>query len=553
MKIQRASVLALSSVIASLLVPNAQATVTIQETPITSQNSVGFCWAYATTAYLEQRVRREKGGWLNLSEEYIGLYNLAEQMMAGLTQLTEGGEGSIAFDWMERYGHMPEEAFKYKVYSPGIDQRMKTATLLYKQSQGLAADAKLSVEVALTLLETELHIKHIPRSTESFNFRGKTYTPLTFAKERLGFVRSEYFTMTLVNPDTQPAVYAQEMKIIQKALLYGYSVPAAFMVFSEKVSDFSHNGIWGCKDCDKILKTDQDGGHLVLFTDFKTTGGHFGAMTLEEMKLALEQPVEAWAFKNSWGLGGSYNLSTKEPGLENVRGLPTWGAMSDGYFRASNRLAQDCPLCNLDFPTLYLNPAYDENVNQQSYVTVPSQFVTGLSSADGSLLTNGVPLTMDTAVDWSRVQVATAPAPKPPAVVFDPTASAIEAAPFSAETYGVPVTDLLAGELTVKPKQDYVAGYQFRALSPAVKSIGVFNLQQDLDDQGKPTGAPYYHTEADRVMIRETGNLFFRVLSRTAPEAAQDAKSNIKFQGLDAYGNPVGASIVREYVVHIVN
>ncbi|NBO37867.1 hypothetical protein EBU99_04710, partial [bacterium] len=69
----------------------------------------------------------------------------------------------------------------------------------------------------------------------------------------------------------------------------------------------------------------RDGGHLVLVTDFINKGGSRGAVTDANLQLELMKPaadLDAFLFKNSWGVGAKTNEA----------GKPV-GSSVDGYYR----------------------------------------------------------------------------------------------------------------------------------------------------------------------------------------------------------------------------
>src|SRR5262245_55876546 len=61
---------------------SATKSVEIPQTPVKSQNQVGFCWAYATTGFLESLMLKKNGQSVDLSEEAIGYYRMAEELVA---------------------------------------------------------------------------------------------------------------------------------------------------------------------------------------------------------------------------------------------------------------------------------------------------------------------------------------------------------------------------------------------------------------------------------------------------------------------------------------
>ena len=93
--------------------------------------------------------------------------------------------------------------------------------------------------------------------------------------------------------------YDQIVKAIKLTLERGIDVPLSYMIYDETFNEWDAS--YKVQDQNAELK--QDGGHVVLVTDFVNKGGRPGAVPREEMLAELAQPASELDYlivKNSW-------------------------------------------------------------------------------------------------------------------------------------------------------------------------------------------------------------------------------------------------------------
>jgi hypothetical protein len=85
----------------------------VKQTPVKDQ-SIGNCWTYASTGWVESLVKTASDKEMNLSESYVNYWWWFEQIYGGSIQdnkVSEGGSWGIAVELMSRYGMMDEGKF----------------------------------------------------------------------------------------------------------------------------------------------------------------------------------------------------------------------------------------------------------------------------------------------------------------------------------------------------------------------------------------------------------------------------------------------------------
>lgn len=170
----------------------------IPVTPVKNQASTGTCWAFATTSFIEAELLRMGKGEHDLSEMFIVRQKYLNQLDDNFLRRGRGniGQGSLSHTFTRAFdqaGIVPEE-----VYS-GINYDSET------HNHGeMTAYMHAIADVAVKSKNRSPHyhklINHLLDSylgevPETFTYRGKEYTPKTFA-ESLGIDMSDYVELT---------------------------------------------------------------------------------------------------------------------------------------------------------------------------------------------------------------------------------------------------------------------------------------------------------------------------------------------------------------------
>jgi bleomycin hydrolase len=171
----------------------------IEHTSVKDQASTSTCWSFATISLIESQTIHAGLGVFDLSEMFIVRNVYAEKarnyiLRQGAAKFGPGGLGHDVINGMTKYGAVPES-----VYS-GLSLGKRT-----HNHDRLDAILKSYLDSLLTLrpippgwmnrfqLILDDHLGKVP---QTFTYREKVYTPLTFAADVLKFKRDDYVFVT---------------------------------------------------------------------------------------------------------------------------------------------------------------------------------------------------------------------------------------------------------------------------------------------------------------------------------------------------------------------
>lgn len=174
--------------------------INIPSTSVKDQNKSGTCWCFAGTSFYEDEIRKNGGDSLDLSEMFTvrNCYrDKAERFvrMYGQTNFAAGGSAlDVPYVW-KRYGAVPEEVYSGLQYGEDkhVHGELDAVLAAYLKEIVKKPNKKLStawmkgIEGIL-----DAYLGPVP---ETFEYKGKTYTPKTFA-ESLPLNPDDYVPLT---------------------------------------------------------------------------------------------------------------------------------------------------------------------------------------------------------------------------------------------------------------------------------------------------------------------------------------------------------------------
>jgi hypothetical protein len=334
------------------------ATVAIEQTAVRDQMAVGFCWAYASMAFMESKYLAEKSEKVDLSEEALGFYRIIDQLEYLTSLYQKDGTATHAelaqvvnkaslqgwfvrrdpkdtrfkmhdaFELIDLYGVVPESVWNVK-----FDAGKKTTTMENAVRSGYLALMKRKGKSGTVSLQDLKSILAHPKAFGSvppseFSFQGRQVSAKELAREVMGFRGSDY---SLVAAESSRDL-GKVVTALKRGLARGLSVPIGFGVtFSMlKQGNFSHenrpDSFYDSISQEEAARVFvKDGGHAVLVTDYVNKGGREGAMSESEVAAETAKSSEELdyvKFKNSWGLKAG----------SNERGSRISGSV-DGYYK----------------------------------------------------------------------------------------------------------------------------------------------------------------------------------------------------------------------------
>jgi len=314
--------------------------INIERTPVKNQGSSGTCWSYSANSFLESEMIRLGKEPVEISQIYTARNAYIEKgvnyvRMHGAITLGDGGALHDVINMYKKYGALPQS--QYTGLSKGATKNKfgEMAAI----NEGLLAAVVKNPNGELTpnwqKAYTAVIDSYLGEVPKSFDYKGKKYTPQTFAKDVIGINADEYVELSsfsdhpyydrfvLMVPDnwSLDMVYNVKMNdltaIIDNALKNGYTVGWAGDV-SDKGFSWK-NGVaylpskpfadMTAEEKENIFKGPQaeldvtEHARQAAFDNYDTTDDH----GMHIVGLSKDQNgKEYYIVKNSWGATNDY-------------------------------------------------------------------------------------------------------------------------------------------------------------------------------------------------------------------------------------------------------
>ncbi|PRZ26445.1 C1 family peptidase [Flavobacterium granuli] len=314
--------------------------INLANTSIKNQGSSGTCWSYCTNSYLESEMIRLGKQPVELAQIYSARNVYIEKgknyvRMHGAVALGDGGALHDVINMYSKYGALPQEVYTGLNYGTSKNKFAEMGALM----EGLLAAAVKNPNGELTpnweKAYTAVIDSYLGAVPETFNFKGKNYTPQTFAKEVVGINPSDYIEMSsftdspyytksmLMVPDNWSFDQIYNVKlndmtnIIDNALKNGYTVAWASDVSEKSFSWKNGVAYVPTKKMEDMTAEEKENmfngpkAELEItpelrqkaFDNYQTTDDH----AMHIVGLAKDQTgKEYYVVKNSWGTTNDY-------------------------------------------------------------------------------------------------------------------------------------------------------------------------------------------------------------------------------------------------------
>lgn len=225
--------------------------VNAEVTDVEDQASSGTCWSYAANSFLESEMIRQGGPALHLSKIYTARKSYEEKAATyvrwhGTIAYGDGGEPHDVINMYRKYGTMPEEAYTGLQYGTDKNQFAEMQAVLKGMLEAIvkAPNRGKLTPVWKTAFSNVLdaYLGEVP---ETFQYQGKTYTPMSFAKEVVKLDPDDY--MEFVSVTDQPYYEKTIMAVPDNwALELAWNIPMEEMIAT--IDNALHKGYtvaWG--------------------------------------------------------------------------------------------------------------------------------------------------------------------------------------------------------------------------------------------------------------------------------------------------------------------
>ncbi len=244
----------------------------IPNTPVKDQYRSGTCWSFSGLGFLEAEMLRKGKSEVDLAEMFIVWHTYDEKAskyvrLHGNLNFSAGGAFHDVTNIIKRYGIVPEEAYTGLNYGETKHVHGEMDRVLKKQVEAVIENPnkKLSPAWREALRGTlDSYLGEIP---ETFEYKGETYTPMSFASDYVGLDMDDYVQ---ISSYTHHPFYSKFIIEVPDNWMWGqvYNVPLEDM---EAIVDNSiENGYtvgWAADVSEKGFSTSKKGVAVIPDAD----------------------------------------------------------------------------------------------------------------------------------------------------------------------------------------------------------------------------------------------------------------------------------------------
>ena len=171
--------------------------INLERTPIENQGSSGTCWSYATNSFLESEMIKAGKKPVPLAKIFTARYSYVDKAdnyvrMNGAVSYGDGGEPHDVINMYAKYGIMPMDNYSGLIKGSTKNNFGKMQHSLKSMLDSLIKLPSGKIDLAWKKNFSDTLDAYLGAVPATFNFEGKTYTPQSFAKERVGLHANDY-------------------------------------------------------------------------------------------------------------------------------------------------------------------------------------------------------------------------------------------------------------------------------------------------------------------------------------------------------------------------
>ncbi len=174
----------------------------VKTSPIKNQQSTSLCWSFATTSFIETEAIRLGKQPVVLSPMFYVIpatVDKAEKYIR-MNGKSYFGPGDLTFNVMKnyrKYGAIPQSVYQGKIdTSEKWDYNELDKTLQEKVNQYVASGRGNMTTAGYRNEIREIQYRTMGEIPKTFLYENKTYTPESFARERVGINPDDYIEVT---------------------------------------------------------------------------------------------------------------------------------------------------------------------------------------------------------------------------------------------------------------------------------------------------------------------------------------------------------------------
>lgn len=226
---------------------------TLKELPITSikdQYRSGTCWCFSTLSFIESEILRTQGKELDLSEMWVVSHSYSDRAsqyvrMDGHIGFSAGSGAGDAFEVIKKYGIPTQEAYSGMLYGSEKPEQKELDAVLLAYVRAVVSRPNKVLSTAWKKGFDAVLQAYMGQWPETFNYEGKTMTPVQFRDQVMKFDASQYVNIC----SFMDAPYYQVVPIPvcdNWRNIGGYNVPISELVkIIYNAIDNGYTVLWG--------------------------------------------------------------------------------------------------------------------------------------------------------------------------------------------------------------------------------------------------------------------------------------------------------------------
>ena len=218
--------------------------VNIETTNVKNQGASGTCWSYSANSFLETEMIRIGKEPVDLAEMFFVKKVYIDKgdryvRMHGSLEFGQGGALPDVFEMYKKYGAVPQEAFTGLNYGTDINRHGEMSSMLQAMLDAVIKNKnKKLTPVWKKAYESVLDV-YLGDNEDKFKYKGKSYTPKSFAKDVVGLDGNDYVQFTSF---THQPFYQNMVIMVPDNWNYGLSMNIPMDEMIEVVDHCLNNG-----------------------------------------------------------------------------------------------------------------------------------------------------------------------------------------------------------------------------------------------------------------------------------------------------------------------
>lgn len=170
-------------------------------TAVKDQYQTSTCWSFSGLSFLESEMLRLGKPEVDLSEMYIVWFTYSEKAkkyirLHGGHNFSAGGAFHDVTNMIKQFGIVPESVYSGLGDGQTIHEHNNMDNLLKQQVESIVDNRKIKLNTVCTeTISTTLNT-YLGEVPLSFEYKGKEYTPQTFAHDFVGLNMDDYIEVT---------------------------------------------------------------------------------------------------------------------------------------------------------------------------------------------------------------------------------------------------------------------------------------------------------------------------------------------------------------------